>query len=176
MNLRNLALATALCASQVVLSAKTITVPNRISFGNSVAQFISGVSGLDGPKVSPEVNATSFDWWYFDAVAEDSSEAVVVVFYLSTTLGFPFVPPLSTLSVDIFASWEDGSLAFLPQNSLPFEAGAATITTDGDGASGIWKGTGFEFEGSPDLSSYTVTVDSPALGVSGTLELKSVSI
>lgn len=173
MHLRNLAFVSALCAS--VQAATTINVPNQIAFGNSVAQFVSGASGLDGPKVSP-VNATSFDWWYFDAVAEDSSKAVVVVFYLSTTLGFPFVPPLSTLSVDIFASWEDGSLAFLPQNSLPFEAGTATITTDGDGASGIWKGTGFEFQGTPDLSSYTVTVDSPALGVQGTLKLKSVSI
>lgn len=177
MNFRNVALVGALCASmQVVLSAQTLTVSNNIASGASIAQYISGASGLDGPKMSPEINATSFDWWYFDAVAEDASMGLVVVFYLSTELGFPFVPPLSALSVDIFATFEDGTLVFLPENDLPLQAGAATITTDGDGASGVWKGTGFEFSGTPDLSSYTVTIDSPLLGITGTLELKSVRI
>ena len=57
------------------------------------------------------------------------------------------------------------------ENNPPLQAGEATIVTDGDEASGVWKGTGFEFQGTPDLSKYTVTVDSPALGISGTLEL-----
>jgi hypothetical protein len=177
MNLGSVALMGALYAPiQAVLSAQTLTVPNKIASGASIAQYISGSSGLDGPKVSPEINATSFDWWYFDAVAEDASMGIVVVFYLSSDLGFPFVPPLSAFSVDIFAAFEDGSLVFLPQNSLPLQAGSATITTDGDGASGVWKGTGFEFSGTPDLSSYTVIIDSPLLGISGTLELKSVRV
>lgn len=146
-------------------------VPNTVALGNSIAQYISGDSGLDGPKVSPEINATSFDWWYFDALAEDSSMAIVMVFLLSTDLGFPFVLPLSALFVYISATFEAGSTVLNAENNLPLQAGEATIVTDGDEASGVWKGTGFEFQGTPDLSKYTVTVDSTALGISGTLEL-----
>jgi hypothetical protein len=110
MNLRNLMLASTLWASvQVVLSAQTHIVPNTVAIGNSIAQYISGDSGLDGPKVSPEINATSFDWLYFDAVSEDSSMAIVIVFFLSTDLGFPFVLPLSALSVYISTTFEAGS-------------------------------------------------------------------
>lgn len=166
----------AFCASSAVLAAQTLVVPNTVASGPSTATMVSGASGLDGPKMSPEINTTSFDWWYFDAVATDGSAAIVMVFYLSTDIGFPFVPPLSALSVDIFANFEDGSLLFLPLNNLPLKAGQTTIVTDGDGASGNWEGTGFSFEGSPDLSSYTVTVDSPVLNIKGTLELKSVSV
>ncbi|KFY13988.1 hypothetical protein V491_06190 [Pseudogymnoascus sp. VKM F-3775] len=172
MQFHNLALFSALCAT-TILAAETIVYPNVIKTGPSTAQYISGESGLDGPKMAPGINATTFDWWYFDAVANDGSAAVVMVFYLSTDFGFPFVPPLSTLSVDIFATFDDGSLVFLPLNNLPYKAGQATVVTDGDGASGNWQGTGFSFEGSPDLSTYKVTVDSPVLAIKGTLELKS---
>jgi hypothetical protein len=51
----------------------------------------------------------------------------------------------------------------------------ATIVTSGDGASGVWGTTGFSFEGSSDLKTYTVTVDDPTLGVSGTFTIESVS-
>lgn len=155
-------------------AASTLVVPNKIAVGPSIAQFVSGSSALDGPKLTNEVNATSFDWWYFDAVSSDSKAAVVIVFYLSTSLGFPFVPSGSVLSVDIFATFPNGSLVFDPLAD-PLIGGSATITTNGDGASGTWGGTGFSFEGAPDLSSYTVTVDNPVLGIKGTLQLNSVS-
>lgn len=175
MQFHSLPLLGLLCAfARCVLSAETLTLFNTVVLGDSIAQYVSGTSGLDGPKMSPEINATSFDWWYFDAVAEDGLSAIVIVFYVSTTLAF-LVPPLSTLSASIFATFEDGSILSLPADILPNIAGEATITTDGDGASGIWKGTGFEFQGTPDLSSYVVTINAPLLGVSGTLELTSVS-
>lgn len=177
MNLRNIGLVSAICAAVQVTAQTTITVPNNIIIGqDSTAQYISGSSSLDGPKITPVVNSTSYDWWYFDAVSDDASMGIVVVLYLSTDLGFPFVPPGSALSVDIFATFGDGSLVFLPLNDVPGDAGSAIITTDGDGASGVWEGTGFSFDGTPDLSSYTVIIDNPTLGISGTLDLKSVSI
>ncbi|KFZ18025.1 hypothetical protein V501_01412 [Pseudogymnoascus sp. VKM F-4519 (FW-2642)] len=172
MQFRNLVLSSALCAT-TVLASVTNVYPNVIQTGPSNALYVSGASGLDGPKMSPGINATTFDWWYFDAVSTNGNAAVVMVFYLSTDLGFPFVPPLSALSVDIFATFDDGSLVFLPLNNLPYTAGQATVVTDGDGASGNWQGTGFSFEGSPDLSTYKVTVDSPVLAIKGTLELTS---
>jgi hypothetical protein len=176
MQFRNLALFGGLCATTVLAATTSHTYPNVIQTGPSEALMVSDGSAFDGPKLTPGNNATTFDWWYFDAVSTNGASAVVMVFYLSTDLGFPFVPPLSTLSVDIFATFDDGSLVFLPLNNLPYKAGQATVTTDGDGASGNWQGTGFSFEGSPDLSTYKVMVDSPVLAIKGTLELKSVSI
>jgi hypothetical protein len=159
--------------TQNVLPSETLVVPNTIQTGTSIAQFVSGVSGLDGPKVQP-VNATTFDWWYFDAVSKDSLSSIVVVFYLSTDLGFPFLLPLSAVSVDIFVSFEDGTLLFLPINDLPSTAGEATIVTDGDGSSGSWASTGFQWTSTSDMSQYTVTIDSPLLGISGSLVINSV--
>ncbi|KFY46509.1 hypothetical protein V495_02405 [Pseudogymnoascus sp. VKM F-4514 (FW-929)] len=173
MQFRNIALFGALCATTVLAATTSHTYTNVIQTGPSEALMVSDGSALDGPKLTPGNNATTFDWWYFDAVSTNGASAVVMVFYLSTDLGFPFVPPLSTLSVDIFATFDDGSLVFLPLNNLPYKAGQATVTTDGDGASGNWQGTGFSFEGSPDLSTYKVMVDSPILAIKGTLELKS---
>ncbi|KAH8586970.1 hypothetical protein B0O99DRAFT_585157 [Bisporella sp. PMI_857] len=159
---------------QVVLSSQTLVVPNTIRYGPSVTQFVSDDSGLDSPKVHPN-NATNFDWWYFDAVSEDSSSSIVIVFYLATNLGFPFRLPLSAVSVDIFVSFDDGSLLFYPINSLPFTAGEATVVTDGNGSSGSWKSTGFEFTGTSDLSRYIVKIDSPILGIKGSLVLTSAA-
>lgn len=90
MNLHDLGLVTALCAAGKVAAQTTIVVPNNIITGqDSIAQYVSGTSGLDGPKITPVVNSTSYDWWYFDAVSNDASMGIVVVFYLSTDLGFP---------------------------------------------------------------------------------------
>jgi hypothetical protein len=153
--------------------SSTTVIPNAIQTGMSVAQFVSSTSGLDGPKVQPN-NATSFDWWYFDAVSEDNLSSVVIVFYLSTDLGFPFLLPGSAISVDIFVSFDDGTYLFFPLNDLPSTAGEATVVTVGDGSSGIWASTGFQWTGTSNMSQYVVTIDSPALGISGSLTLNSV--
>ena len=156
-----------------VAGSTTTTVRNVIQAGTSVAQFVSDASGLDSPKVHPN-NATSFDWWYFDAVSNDNLASVVIVFYLSTDLGFPFLLPGSAISVDIFVSFDDGTYLFLPLNDLPSTAGEATIVTDGNGSSGVWDNTGFQWTSSSDMSQYVVTINSPWLGISGSLTLNSV--
>jgi hypothetical protein len=157
----------------MALSTQTLVVPNIIQNSPSVAQFVSSDSSFDGPKVHPN-NATNFDWWYFDAVSEDNSCSIVIVFYLATDLGFPFQLPLSAVFVDIFVSFNDGSLLFFPINDLPSTAGQAAVVTDGNGASGSWKSTGFEFTGTGDMSQYTVSIHSPILGINGSLILNSV--
>lgn len=162
----------ALLVAQAAGSSTTV-IPNAIQTGTSVAQFVSSTSGLDGPKIQSN-NATSFDWWYFDAVSEDSLSSVVIVFYLSTDLGFPFLLPGSAISVDIFVSFDDGTYLFFPLNDLPFTIGEATVVTVGDGSSGVWASTGFKWTGTSNMSQYVVTIDSPALGISGSLTLNSV--
>jgi hypothetical protein len=109
MQLWNFGLAASALFASTTTAASSLVVPNKIALGPSVPQFVSGASALDGPKLTNEVNATSFDWWYFDAVSSNSQAAIVVVFYLSTSLGFPFVPLGSVLLVDIFATYLDGT-------------------------------------------------------------------
>jgi len=74
-----------LCHSAAIqCSPYKVVVPAAISTGNSVAQFVSGMGGLDGPKVRP-INDIVFDWWYFDAVAADGLTSLVVTFFTSTS-------------------------------------------------------------------------------------------
>jgi hypothetical protein len=152
----------------------TNVYPNTAPVGNSTAQFVSGVFGLDGPKVGPTPGSTSYDWWYFDAVSADNNCSVVIVFYVATSNGFPFILGNTTLSVDFFATFEDGTSVFYPLANLPSTAGSATVVTVDNGSSGYWKSTGAQWIGTPDLSSYIITIDAPSVGIKGALTLESV--
>jgi hypothetical protein len=151
------------------------TIPNTINVQPASAQFISDESAFDGIKVH-DINATSIDWWYFDAVSEYDNQSVVVVFYTATDLGFFALTPGSAVSVDIFVSWDDGTYELVYVDDLPGNTGSATVNTEDDGASGTWSSTGWSFSGAPDLSEYVVSIDYPLQDIHGSLTLKSVSI
>lgn len=148
-------------------------VPAPISNLTSQVQFQSSSFGLDSPHVK-SVNATTWDWWYFDVVSPDQKTSVVIVFYTAPATGFVFnkAPAndilLASLNVAI-----PGSPEFFSGGAFAEEA---IIVSQGNGASGDWRGTGFEFVGAPDLSSYTILVDSPKLGLKGEVTLKSVGL
>ena len=57
---------------------------------------------------------------------------------------------------------------------LGLSATSATMMTIHDGSVGDFEGTGAGWMGAYDLSSYTVTVDSPSNGVTESLKLESV--
>ena len=52
--------------------------------------------------------------------------------------------------------------------------GDAIVRTVGDVSSGNWTGTGVNWTGSPDLSSWTVTLDVPKLGIKGKIPKHSL--
>jgi hypothetical protein len=156
-----------------ILSNLVEVYPNTINMGASIAQFTSGCEGLDGPKVN-SLNGTSYDWWYFDAVSSTTNASIVLVFYISTNGGFPFLQPGSGLSLNIFATFENGTSEFYAVNNAAGTAGEAVIVIDGQGSAGYWNSTGAQWVGSPLLTDYVITVDSPALGIQGTLTLQSV--
>ncbi|KAL4969650.1 uncharacterized protein BDV14DRAFT_195911 [Aspergillus stella-maris] len=61
-------------ATLVLLASRAfsqrIVIPSHTSSGqNSITQWVSGPSGFDAPKSRP-INETSYEWWYFDVVAE----------------------------------------------------------------------------------------------------------
>lgn len=149
----------------------SVTFSPLLYAGPSEVQFTSCASGADSPRVFP-INGTTFDWWYFDAVSDDGQKALTVIFFTSSFVGFSFdlLNPIDPLNVYIFANFGDG-----PGVSFPVPASQVTITTQGDGASGQWTGSGINFKGASDLSTYSVTFDNALLGLKGTFNLKSVS-
>ncbi|EXJ70151.1 uncharacterized protein A1O5_06219 [Cladophialophora psammophila CBS 110553] len=152
------------------IAQKTDMIPPVTQFGASKVEFTSAGAGLDGPKLD-KVNATTFDWWYFDIGSENlNAEAtLLMVTGDAFTLGFPF-----TLGTSNY-----GILTVLQPNDTIYQqiflGGDATVVVSGDGSSGNWEGTGVSWTGTPDLSSYTVNIDVPLLGLEGTMTLKSIA-
>jgi hypothetical protein len=124
--------------------------------GSSQGKFVSTASGLDTPKVTP-MNATAYQWWYFDAVSADTNASVVFLF--NTTVN----------SVEMDIMFPNGTYY-----STILPATSATIRSVGQGASGWFPGTGMSFKGTPDLSEYVISVDSPNAGIRGSFKLSSV--
>ncbi|KAJ5683666.1 uncharacterized protein N7477_000011 [Penicillium maclennaniae] len=123
---------------------------------------------LDGPQVS-SINASVFDWWYFDAVSEsDPGDSIVVTFFTSSATAFPFLDPSgsSVLIAYLWASFANGTVfsEYIP-------ATVATVA-GGDSAkppsSGNWGSTGFSWTAlNEDLSEYEVVIASEEIQVEG---------
>lgn len=150
-------------------AASTANIPGLASPSASVVQFLSAVDGLDGPKIEP-VNSSVFDWWYFDAVSDEDQSSIVVTFFTSSNDGFLFLYPSPIVTpVYIWTSSPTGEV-----NSWVFDAQDAVVRTLDNGASGSWTGSGVSWEGSADMSTYTITIDAAEEGISGTFTLQSV--
>jgi hypothetical protein len=48
-------------AQQVL--GKTYTFPNTVYDGSVNVEFTSGATSLDGPKISPQINDTTYEWY-----------------------------------------------------------------------------------------------------------------
>ncbi|RDW86501.1 uncharacterized protein DSM5745_03143 [Aspergillus mulundensis] len=179
--------AMALLASRAVSRSQPhiqqIVIPaHRNENATSVVQYTSGREGFDAPKVHP-VNATTYDWWYFDAVqqpvqGDDGSQAQAHVAFTFYTLGsdsfevltgqFPNGLPSGNM-VQITLAWPNGTI------DLPIDlpAGDAIIFVEGDGSSGNFTGTGCSWKGTQDLSAYVVHINVPEHEINGTLYIRS---
>jgi hypothetical protein len=157
----------------------TSVIPSTPAAELSDVTWRSSAAGFDAPKVSP-VNATTWDWWYFDAIQSPAPEgeraSVVVTFYTAVPTAFHLLGAFASAGytsltlVETEVSWPNGTTEM-----FLFNATEATVTVLGNGASGVWEapaGTA-SFNGTPDLSSYRVDLHSPY--VSGSITLRSVS-
>ena len=157
-----------------VYPTHTYTLPSTVQNGASSMQTNSRQGPLDGPKLD-FINASSFDWWYFDVVSYSNKASIVLVFESASsfargdTTELPS-PTEKINTVSISGSFPNGTLFRTETVS-----GDAIVTTVGDGSSGNWTGTGAGWVGTPDLSSWTVTFDAPHLGFKGEIKIKSVS-
>ena len=152
--------------------AVTKIIPTTPGVGATTAQFYSGDSPFfDGPKLD-FVNGTSFDWWYFDAVSFDGTYQLTVTFYttVATTLGF--ATGFGTTNFVTFTAMYPNGTEF---QQFGF-AGPVTVSDGFFGIAGNWSGTGFSFTGTADLSYYRIDIDSPALGIDGSMTFNSVRV
>ncbi|KAF7360020.1 hypothetical protein MVEN_00729600 [Mycena venus] len=153
-------------------ASRAYDIPATVSNDTSSALFTSSATSLDGPKIHP-VNNSAFDWWYFDVVSADptSVASVVIVFYTSTATAFPFIPPSDSVTrAQISVSFPNGTIF-----SAFATADGATVTADDNASSGNWHGSGFQWSSNTGTSRYTIFVDSPEIGVQGTIKFHSVA-
>lgn len=152
------------CSNVHVIPASVINAP-------SIVNAVSSACGLDGPKVVP-INASTYDWWYFEVVSEDQSYYASISFL--ATPGTGFTPSLFPNDA-ILATYISVASPEFAHYGLLLPAERAVITTDeGQGASGVWEGAGTSFTGTADLSSYRVDLDVPGGELSGWITLDSV--
>lgn len=146
-------------------------IPPAVVNTTSDAILTSTAYGLDAPKIMP-INSTSWDWWYFDVVSEDVQSSAVVIFFTAPETGFVFAqaPVQDILEASLSLKLPGVSDVI----SITNFAEKATVITVKNGASGDWAGTGFSFEGSPDLREYTVSINDEKLGVEGSITFHSV--
>lgn len=143
-----------------------VNIPGNVANGTAVAQFTSDFLGPDALKISP-ITAPVTGWWYFDAVDENLEGTVDVFFYYTPALALN----ASTVSISISAHFANGT-AF----DADAVAESAVITTDGNVSCGEFEGTGVGWTGTPDKDRYEVKINSPDLGVTGTIAIESVCL
>ncbi|KAF4215669.1 hypothetical protein CNMCM6805_005189 [Aspergillus fumigatiaffinis] len=110
------------------------------------------------------INATVFDWWYFDAVSSSNPNvSVVITLFTSTPTAFPFLPSSRTDSVLLSYIW----ISFPNGTTYARYADASTATVDAacGVTQGIWHDSGVSFTGSEE-GEYEILIQGGALGVS----------
>ena len=106
-------------------------------------------------------NSTSYEWWYFDAVASDLSASIVLQ---------PVVQNGSFVLVLDFSLANGANSQF----QLPYEKGY--FSTDGDGGNMIASSGEWQFTSSSDLSQGAFDLNIPLVGVTSTVKLQSVRL
>ncbi|KAJ5350645.1 hypothetical protein N7541_008372 [Penicillium brevicompactum] len=165
----SLCLGTALSAQECPhvqgLQAHGTTPPD----GKADGQFTSCDSFFDSPKVQGS-NASSYDWWYFDAIGTDGLSSLAVAFFIEANQsGFSVTENFTNMDfIQISGTFPNGT-GF---SDFLF-ADNAIVSTNGDGSNGLWNGTGISWAGSPDLHNYVLTIDAEDLGYKGSFSLNS---
>ncbi|RAH58996.1 hypothetical protein BO85DRAFT_511463 [Aspergillus piperis CBS 112811] len=127
---------------------------------------------FDSPKIQG-INASSYDWWYFDAIGTDGVSSLAVVFFVEANRsGFTVTENFTNMDfIQISGAFPNGTVF----SDFLF-ADNAIVSTIGDGSSGLWNNTGISWAGSPDLQDYVLTLDAENLGYKGSFSMHSVSM
>ncbi|KAL4893656.1 hypothetical protein BDV59DRAFT_207480 [Aspergillus ambiguus] len=164
-------LGTALSVQECPLVQGLQTYRTTPQDGQADGRFTSCDSFFDSPKIQG-VNASSYDWWYFDAIGADGLSSLAVVFFIEANRsGFAVTENFTNMDfIQISGTFPNGT-GF---SDFLF-ADNAIVSTNGDGSSGLWNGTGFSWAGSPDLHDYVLTIDAENLGYKGSFSMHSIA-
>lgn len=147
-------------------SPSAVTIAPAATSGLSAMVTNSAQGPFDGSKIT-HPNSTSFDWWYFEVVSSDHQQAFLVLFGVRT--GNSYLDGVdNNNSVGIGGRFPNGTTFF---RTIP--AGDAVIQTQGQGSSGLFENTGCRWNGTADMRSYTVHLNTTE-GIEGTMTFESV--
>ncbi|KAK1856610.1 hydroxyneuurosporene synthase domain-containing protein [Colletotrichum chrysophilum] len=171
--MKNLLSNAVIAAISVGIAASQQTFfPNELQSGDVHVDFAS--TSPDDPRLNPGPNATTYDWWYFDAVSTSSNESISVVFLMASSTAFPSSDTGGPMSVIVSGSFANGS-AF--SHTIPASDGALIIESeDKHEIDGAWGGANASFGGrglDSNETSFKVILNSPKYGVYGSLSLRS---
>lgn len=118
------------------------------------------------------LNLTTFEWWYFDVLANDGKSGVVFAFFTADYKSlFPGTPnPGTSVGMAATVVMPDGS--GLGATVL---AEQMTVDTVGSGSVGWFPDGSALWAGEPDLSAYTLQFNAPQSGITGSVTMLSVS-
>ena len=150
----------ALPVTQALVESYTFPLPVRSN--GSVAKITTEISSrpLDTAWI-PNPNSTTYEWWYFDAVASDLSASIV----LQPLVEDGFFGLILDLSLP------NGST---PQFMLPYDKGY--FPTAGNGSNMIASNGEWGYTSSMDLTQVDFRLDIHAAGVKGTVKFQSVCL
>ncbi|KAL9560687.1 hypothetical protein ACKAV7_015178 [Fusarium commune] len=153
-----------------------LELPFQLMDGHTNVETVSVKGGLDLPKLTPGVNASTWDWWYFDAVSATDNAAISVIFYnmAPNTLSIPY--PGGPLFIAVRITFENGTS--IDKSAIP-NIGADFQISDWELAS-QWKGNNslHTFTGSSlnvANSIYMISINDPGRGIVGSFQLNSIS-
>ncbi|WVQ94287.1 hypothetical protein IAU59_001366 [Kwoniella sp. CBS 9459] len=170
MRFLNVLLATKVLSLTTLVASKQATnyvLPNLINGSiPSASDHTVGFEAYDRPYNYPH-NLTSYEWWYFDAVASDGLSSIVIQ---PIVLG----PPLGNgTQLRIQLVFPNGSSIY---RKIDYKVGKPMyVSTKGDGSSGVIGGGDASWVGQPDLSEYALKLDLLDEEISGTVTLLSAA-
>ncbi|WRT63342.1 uncharacterized protein IL334_000247 [Kwoniella shivajii] len=172
--------------------ARNYILPNLLNHSVPLDTTV-GNESYDRPFITSH-NLTTYEWWYFDAVAADGQSSVVISSLISPTVsgqGTQLLVQVIQLLGKSIRSILQYLIDFLigyfchltvsPQGAL-FDkvidygpSGALYVSALGDGSSGVIGDGDFTWIGKADLSEYTLSLDLPEHNISGTVTLISAA-
>ncbi|ETS74715.1 hypothetical protein PFICI_13199 [Pestalotiopsis fici W106-1] len=138
---------------------RAYVIPSGQFDGTARADEVVDKAAFDGPQVTVN-NGSAYQWWYFDAVAQDSNATLVAQFYPG------WFSESNAVLLNIV--WPNGTSY---ANVIP--VGDLQLTTIGEGSQGYVDSGSMSWFGASDLSVYHLTLDLPEAGVSGKITMRS---
>ncbi|ORY18248.1 hypothetical protein BCR34DRAFT_596470 [Clohesyomyces aquaticus] len=158
-----------------IAESNTLQFPNQLHDGPISAQFSSIGGNIDASKISPAVNSSTYEWWYFDVASTSSTnETITIVFFERGPTGFlGNVSAASPLSVQVTGTLKNGSTYGVQAQVSP--NASAVINTSDDSIYGDWQMTGFGFSGTQGGTKYVVSINNAEHDIFGSITFESTA-